>query len=189
MPDLSDALADALADLDAARRDVFAALDAFPPDQRAVRPADDAWSADDVAEHLMRTERGFVVGLERQIAAGDARRDVGPPSAEALAILVDRLLRADFRYRMPGPAAPYITPTGLDPDEVRAEWGALAARLCEIAGTFPPELAGVGLLRHPVIGAMDAAGTLRFAAAHLRHHQHQLDRIAASDALRTASGS
>ena len=180
-------LADALTDLDAARRDVLDALDAFRPAQRAVRPAPDAWSADEVAEHLMRSERSFVVGMERQLAAGDARRDVGAPSHEALAMLVDRLLSPDFRYPMPEPVAAFIAPTGLAPAEVRAEWDAIAARLRDLVSSLPPELADVGLLRHPIIGAMSAEGTLRFAAAHLGHHGHQLARIATSDVVRSAS--
>lgn len=176
----------AVAALDAQRRTFLDELDALTPHHRAGRPAADAWSADDVAEHLMRTERGLVRGLERQIAAGDARRDVGAPSADALAMLIARLSDEAFRYAMPEAAVPYIAPAGLDPADVRAEWDALAARWRDLAGTFPPDLASVGLIRHPLIGAVTAEGTARFAAAHVAHHRRQLARIA--DALRDPAG-
>ena len=183
-------LSAAVAALDAERTTFLRALDALSPTQRAVRPADDAWSADDVAEHLMRTERGMVRGIERQVAAGDARREVGEPSEEALATLLTRLTEdAALRYPMPESAAPYIAPSGLDPAEVRAEWDALAAHIRDLATAFPPELAAVGLTRHPLIGGMTADGTIRFVAAHIVHHRHQLARIAESEPVRTAGGS
>lgn|GEM_PF-1938260 len=183
-------LSTAVAALDVERTAFLRALDALTPAQRAAHPADGAWSADDVAEHLMRTERGMVRGIERQVAAADARRDVGEPSEEALVRLLTRLTEDDtLRYPMPESAAPYIAPSGLDPADVRAEWDALAAHIHHLADAFPPELAAVGLTRHPLIGGMTAAGTIRFVAAHIVHHRRQLDRIAASEPVRTAGGS
>ncbi len=175
--------------LDVVRGAFLASLDALPPAARVVRPADGAWSADDVAEHLMRTERGLVGGLERQIAAGDARRDVGTPSTDALTMLLDRLTDDEsLRYPMPEAAAPFIAPTGLDPADVRAEWHDLAARWRRLVETLPADIDGVGLVRHPLIGAVTAAGAARFVAAHIAHHERQLGRIAASDAVRHATG-
>lgn len=183
MPDLASPtarLSAAVAALDRARDAFLAALDAVPSGVRATRPAPDAWSADDVAEHLMRTERGLLGGLERQVTAGDARRDVGPPDAAALDRLLAHLDDDGFRYAMPEKAAPFIAPDAMDPADVRREWDDLAARWHRLTETFPVDFVETGLVRHPLIGAVTAEGTARFVAAHIVHHQRQLQRILAA---------
>lgn len=175
--------ADSAAALDRARAAFLAQLDAMTDAQRAFRPAGGGWTPAEVAEHLMLVERGLVGGLERQLAAGDARRDVGEPSAEALGRLMDRLESPDTRYAMPDKAATYIAPAGTHGEAVRQEWGALAGRWRALADTLPDALAATGLVRHPLAGAVTAEGAARFAAAHVMHHRGQLDRIEADAAF------
>lgn len=171
--------AQSAATLGRARAEFLTRLDAMTPPQRDFRPADGGWTPNEVAEHLMLVERGLVGGLERQVAAGDARREVGTPSDTALDGVVAGLA-ADARYRIPAQAAPFIAPEGTHEEAVRAEWDALAARWRVLADTLPDALAHTGLVRHPLAGAVTAEGAARFAAAHVQHHRRQLDRIVAS---------
>lgn len=154
-------------------------LDAYSDAQRVFRPAPDAWSPDDVAEHLYRVERGSQTQLRRALAAGEARPDLGPPDEAKLSGLEATFASGTRRTTMPAASAPYITPQGIGWPETRAAWTETAARWQQI--DVSADLAGVGLTPHPVAGPLDADGTVRFLAVHILHHTHQIDRIEASE--------
>lgn len=154
-------------------------LNGYSDVQRAYRPAPDMWSPEDVAEHVYRTERGTLTGLRRAIGAGDARRDLGSLDPDKLAALEAFFADGTRRTTMPAGAASFVGPQGLGWAEVRTAWTETEMRWAEL--DVPDGLDGVGLVPHPVVGAMDADYTVRFLAAHARHHLFQLDRIEASE--------
>ena len=172
LPPAYDALA-------ARRADFLLRLDGYSDAQRAFRPSPDAWSPEDVAEHVYRTERGTLTGLRRAIAAGDGRRDLGPLQPDKLAALEAFFADGTRRTRMPPGAASFVGPQGLGWAETRTAWTETERRWAEL--DVPAGLDGIGLVPHPVVGPMDLAYTVRFLAAHTGHHLHQLDRIEAAD--------
>ena len=173
-------MTDALALLRSEHRAFTGRFDAFSPEARLWRPGPEQWNANDVLEHLVRVDQGLLFGLERQIAAGDSRRDVGTPSPEALQ-QVSLFLRSGRRTRVPASAAEWIAPQGDDPEQVRAEWDSRLGRWREVLASVPEPLADVGLILHPAAGAITAQGAAQFAADHTAHHAGQLDRIRAAD--------
>lgn len=166
----------ALDDLDAARGAFVARVDALTDDQRAFRPAPGAWSPVEIAEHLWRTEKGLAWGLDRQVQAGDGRRDLGPRDPGGMARLAEAM-RGGGRMTMPRSAAPYIAPQGASWGEVRAGWRETAAEWRRVAATVPDRLAEVGVLSHALAGPLTPAEGARFAALHAEHHGRQLDRV------------
>lgn len=177
---------DALADLRDAHRAVSDLLDALPPDALAWRPAPDEWSPTDVLEHLVRTERGMLFGIDRQLQAGDSRRDLGTPSPEAFAKL-SAFLRSDRKTTVPEGSARFVAPRGDTPyADLRAEWDALPETWTQVLGAIPDDLAETGLVLHPRAGALTARDSALFAADHAAHHLHQLERLRAHPAVPTA---
>lgn len=173
------ALADALDRLDRDRQAVLAALDAMTPAQRAFRPAADAWSADDVADHLAKAETGLLSIVEGQVAAGDARRDLGKPSWVKQK-MVEAFMRSNRRVKMPSAVVDRVAPTGAPFAESRAALAACGDRWHALAAAFPTALESVGVFAHPVAGPLSASGSARFAGSHLDHHLRQLIRIRAA---------
>lgn len=173
------AFADALARLDRERADVLAALDAMTPAQRAFRPAPQAWSAADVADHLAKAERGQIEIVRQQVAAGAARRPLGRPS-RSRRWLIERLMRSGLRVRMPAAVAPRVSPTGVAFESSRAVLVGCSEGWRALAASVPPEMDAVGVFAHPVAGPLTVAGTVCFAAAHLNHHRRQIGRIQAA---------
>ena len=171
----------ALDDLDATREAFIARVDGMADGQRAFRPAPDAWSPVEVAEHVWRTEKGLAWGLDRQVQAGDDRRDLGPRRPGGIDRLAAAMRSGEVRMRVPERSVPYIAPQGTSWDEVRAGWRAAGDEWRRVAATVPDGLADVGVLSHPVAGPLTPAEGARFAALHAEHHGHQLDRVEAAD--------
>lgn len=170
------ALPDALSTLDRDRATFLAACDALSPAQRAFRPSPGAWNADEVAEHLARVDTGMLLLLNKQVGAGEARRDIGRPSWIRQA-LVTRFMRSDRKTRIPPAVAPRVAPVGADPDESRAVLAASPAAWAAFVARVPPGLERTALWKHPVGGAYTAAQAVGFHAAHFDHHMRQLARI------------
>lgn len=180
------ALSDALARLDADRAAFLAAYDALTPAQRAFRPADGGWTADEVVQHLVKAETGTVAIITKQAAAGDARRDVGTPDDARLAQLCAHL-RSDGRAAMPEAAAPFIRPDS-PPDagwrDRLADFGDAWHRFDE---TLADDARDAALMLHPRAGALRADGAAEFVAAHIDHHARQIARLRASEGFPEAS--
>lgn len=169
-----------LSTLDRDRAAFLAAFDAFTPEQRAFRPADGGWTADDVAEHLARVESGLLAVLTKQVGSGNARRDVGTPSPDRQAAL-HGYMRSDARRPMPEALVPHVAPTGADAVESRSAIATAQVRWHGLAETLGVADADVALYAHPVAGAFTFAQTADFHAAHLDHHTRQLARVRASE--------
>ena len=158
----------------------LAAYDAFTPDQRAFRPADGGWTADEVAEHLVRVDSGILAALAKQMAAGTARRTLGRPSLIRPA-LVTRFMRSGGQTRMPPAVAPHITPVGTDGAASRVALGESAEAWTRLGASVAPDLARTALWMHPVGGPYTFAQAAGFHASHFDHHTRQLARIRVSD--------
>ncbi|MEM6328063.1 MAG: DinB family protein [Bacteroidota bacterium] len=169
-----------LPDLRDAHATVSAALDAFPLGALDWHPAPDRWSATGVLEHLLKTERGCLFAIQRQVAAGDNRRDLGPTSPPRVTRLLT-FLQSGGRTQVPEGAARFVAPTGAPYADLRAEWDGLDTRWHEALASVPPDLTEAGLVSHPVSGPLTAANAARFVGAHARHHLSQLRRLREAD--------
>lgn len=169
----------ALDDLDRARDAFIGRVDGLSERQRAYHTDGDAWSPVEIAEHLWRVEAGLLRGLEKQVQAGDDRRDLGPRRPGGLDALAEQM-RAGRRMRMPERVAPYIAPQGASWSDVRAGWRETGAAWRRVAAAVPEALADVGVLMHAVTGPLTPVEGVRFAALHIEHHDRQLDRTLAA---------
>jgi uncharacterized damage-inducible protein DinB len=142
-----------------------------PPDRLALRPPSGGWNALDVVQHLVLVEEG-VLGY-----AGKKRQ--GPPQPVPfldrgrLGLLV-AVLRSPLRFRAP---APQVVPAETLPlDGLRARWAEARRSLGAFVADLPDERLRALVFRHPIAGALDAAGTLTFLDEHVRHHEGQIRR-------------
>ena len=179
---MSTPLPDRLAALHRERAAFLDALARLTPSERAASTAAGAWSPAEIGEHVYRVEAVTLRGLERQVAAGDARKDVGPYSRASVVVLL-AAMRSPKRIRVPE-GARGIMPEGMDYEALCAAWAALPARWDALVTAFPEALARTPLVRHPIVGALTLDDALRFLVAHTSRHRRQLGR--AADAVRKA---
>ena len=162
------------AGLEQQRAALLASVGAWPAAAVAFRPGPDAWSAVEVLDHLVRTERGILVAAERGLAAPH-RRGVRDRLG---GWFVERLFRSDRRVRVPASAEAAVRPdSNADLAAVRREWAAVRRALARFLAPLAPGQLTVGVFRHPVAGWMSVAGVLRFFWVHVHHHGFQLARL------------
>ena len=149
-------------------------LEGLTPEARTRRPAPEAWSPLEIAEHVFRVERAMLRGLEKQSAAGDARTGVGARSAVRVAALVVAM-RTPRPIRMPQ-GTRGIAPEGMAYEALRTEWASLPARWEAATAALPASLSAAPLLKHPIAGALTLGDALRFLVAHAARHRRQLAR-------------
>lgn len=154
------------------RGELLAELQALRPEQRSFRPAPDAWSAQQVAEHLLLVEQGVL-----RAVAVPGREEMEPRTVRNRigALLVRVVFMAGIRVRVPVRG---IQPGGtLALEEIAAQWNAARAEMARfLEGVAPGDL-NRALLRHPVAGPMDLRRGLDFLAQHWDHHLRQIRRI------------
>lgn len=161
--------------LDALRRERDAFLDALArldAPARATHPDPDAWSPVEIAEHVYRAEASTLRGVEKQLAAGEARKDVGPYRPWALDLLL-AAMEAPKRLKVPE-GARGIAPEGMPYDDLREAWAGLGPRWD--AAAAHPAVDEAPLVRHPMVGALTFEGAVRFLTAHAARHRRQLER-------------
>lgn len=173
--------------LEAQRAALLADLDGWPTAALAHRPAPDAWTAPEVLDHLVRSERGILAEVRRNLAAPHPRglRD------RLGCAFIDRVFRTDRRVRAPAAVAARVAPAaGADLAAVRAEWDAARAELGGFLAGVPdlrPAQQRDGVFRHPVAGWMGVPDVLRFFRVHVHHHAFQLARLRAGAGAAGAS--
>jgi hypothetical protein len=104
---------------------------------------------------------------------------LGPSQPEALARIL-HVLGSPRAFAMPPDTVALIAPTGeVEYEALRSEWIALTERTRAAVAEVPTALHETTLIRHPLGGPLALGDVLDFLAAHVRHHEYQLDRIEA----------
>ncbi|MCH7638560.1 MAG: DinB family protein [Bacteroidetes bacterium] len=171
---MSSTLSGHIARLDDQRGAFVEALDALPPRLRTLKPSPEAWSPVEIAEHVYRSERAVLRGLERQLDPEGERRELGKPSrAKFLALMV--ALRSPKKFKVPEGVST-TAPAGMTYEEIHEGWLSFPTQWEAILGSTPEDLLNVGLIRHPISGPMTLSQSAQFLAVHTARHFKQLER-------------
>jgi len=151
---------------------MLARVSAWPAELQTRNPVEGEWSALQVLDHLVRTERGMCAMSAKGLAAP---QKIGVKDRVGFEI-VERVFRSRRRVKVPEPVQHLILPgEGLELERIEAEWcevrEKLAKLMCKAEGCRD------GVFRHPVGGWMSFEQVLRFFSVHIMHHEYQLERI------------
>ena len=129
-------------------------------------PAPAAWSLAQIADHLLRIDRGLVLGGPSASAVGGVRSRLG-------SLALRGILSLPVRIPAP-PSARAVMPVEAPhwPD-VRDAWAALRSSWREALPDVPP---GAIVYHHPLAGPLCRDDALAFLLAHHRHHDAQVER-------------
>jgi len=172
-------LAAVIAYADIARSELLAAIDEISEPLREARPAEMAWSAAEVLEHLTRVEKGVAKLVALKVGEMQTLEAPPPEAPDMVAVELSRFtMIADRSIHIDAPER--VVPEG--------EMSASAARaaLLETRGMLLDQLhAGDGLAYstilhpHPLFGALNLYEWVFFIGAHERRHTAQIREIAA----------
>ena len=159
--------------LEASRTRTLALLD--PHDREALNrpPRPGRWSALQVLHHVVESEAATLGYVRKKMQAGSALPRAGLAS-RLRRMAVALALASPLRFR--APAVVGTVPDEVDPARLRERWEAVRGDLRELLDTFPPEVQGRLVFRHPFAGRMGLADTLAVLQAHLDHHVPQVER-------------
>jgi uncharacterized damage-inducible protein DinB len=159
--------------IESQRRAFIDDLAALAAAQLAFRPAPDAWSLGDVAQHLTLVDAKTTRVLTERRVTGVSRRAVLDVVYRAR--LLDLLWLTHLRVKMP------VKGVAPDPSvtlpETAKRWGDARTALRGYLDGMDETAARAIVYRHPVGGYMDIADTLRFLEKHHEHHLHQVARL------------
>lgn len=138
------------------------------------KPDAQTWSLGQVVDHVTIAEAGALQYVNYKLTEVEKLRAAGF-GARVRSTILAAALRSPMRFKAPEVAA---TPSNeLEWPEANERWKDLRNRWRSLLETFPEELAGTAIYRHPVAGRMTIEHALSFMQEHLAHHRRQLERI------------
>ena len=161
----------AFARLEATRQELLALAASHDEAAFNRRPRPQAWSAAQVVEHVMISEALSLGYVRKKMQAGAALPKAGPLSALRL-LGLQLYLASPLRTRAPAASAGVPEHSALD--ELSARWDGMREEWRTLLESFPPELLGRMVFRHPFAGLLSLTHALGFLQAHLDHHARQV---------------
>lgn len=159
--------------LEVEKRKFLGAVEGWPGARMRFRPGAGEWSAGEVLDHVVKTEERILGAMKRGVATphGIGMRDrVGT-------WFVHRIFRTDRRVKVPGAASSVLPDAEVNLEEVLQRWEATRGEFAGFEEGLSPELARVGLFKHPVAGWMGVGQVREFFLVHMVHHGFQIRRI------------
>ncbi len=173
---VNNKLMSSFARLEGQRARMLHELDQWSYERLSLRPKTGAWSALEVVDHLVRTER-----LVRSTALETLPERIEVSTAERWKLyLLVCMFRLPVRVRVPT-AVHMILPGALRPlRDLKVEWGVERQRLQELLRSPLAATADRAAIRHPAVGWINLHGALLFVSVHLKHHTFQMQRLKTS---------
>ncbi|GAC1423435.1 MAG: hypothetical protein NVSMB62_19850 [Acidobacteriaceae bacterium] len=145
----------------------------WSPAQLAQRPAAESWSALEVLDHLVLTEKEIAAAARAGLAAP---RTTGVRDRLGF-LMVERIFLTERRVKVPRQVTSILPGKNLELATICGRWDTgrneLAGLLQDCSGLGARD----GIFRHPVTGMMTVQQVLRFFSVHIMHHRFQLTRI------------
>ena len=150
----------------------------------ALQGTESQWGGLQVLEHLMRSEHGTWSYLDKKGQANPAELPVCDVESDARGFQLVHALESDNRWKDPTPGGLLSPSPGRHVDVGHAvdEWLKAIDGGYERLGVLyaDPAWWKVQVFKHPIAGRLGLTDTLAFGVAHVRHHVHQLKRLAES---------
>lgn len=162
-----------LATLEKQKHDLLHDLSTWSAVRLAYRASDDQWSALQMLDHIMRTEREILRVVYQN--EGKIRR-VGITDRLRTRFLKS-IFETDRRVKVPSSASLVLPAGDSSLSALSEEWDDIRATLAGNIDRLLATHSRKAIFRHPVGGWMDMPSVLDFLSVHLHHHAFQLERI------------
>jgi len=163
-----------VADVEAARERVLAAVEGLTPAKSTWKPAPDKWSVAEILEHLVLAEQS---GLEKIYRALESPATEANPN---LGLSIEAII--ERTWKGPVAAPPVATPQGAGTlDYWRAAFRACSLVVADLANKLEGKELSAIIFPHFLCGPLDARQRLEFLRFHMDRHLEQIRRVLARD--------
>ncbi len=160
---------------DSAKNVMIGLLDSWSPQELNYRPEGNGWTALQVIDHIITSEKGTIGYMLKKTQADASELSFITKEDRDKAAKLSRRLSSNERYE--APSALPAPEENKDYISLTREWDEMRDRYRHFLGTLSSEYYGKFIFRHPFTGPMSVEETLSFLIEHVNHHMHQLHRI------------
>ncbi|WP_109484565.1 DinB family protein [Occallatibacter savannae] len=162
-----------LSTLEEQKHELLRELNRWSPVQLAFHPSANEWSALNMLDHLIRTEREILAVIYRN----DGQYHRFGMTDRLKNRLLCALFRTGRKVKVPSSARMVLPAEEAEFSALVAEWDEIRTKLDQNLQRLLQSYTGVAVFRHPVAGWMDMPAVLDFLSVHLVHHGFQLARL------------
>ena len=167
-----------VADVEAARSRVLAAVEGLTNAEAGWKPAPDKWSVAEILEHLVLAEQSGLEKIYRAVESTTPLTEANPNLGLSIEAIVERT------WKGPVAAPPVATPHGAGTlDYWRAAFSASSHVVADVANKLEGKELSAIIFPHFLCGPLDARQRLEFLRFHMDHHLKQIQRVLARDEL------
>jgi hypothetical protein len=150
-------------------------LETSTEQQYTFKPTAEAWNMLEVAQHLIKAERGLLALALKSV-------DVGEPNMRSRLgyWFVVAAFKTPLKVKVPERVKKAAEPkTGevLELREIQDTWGTTRGQLRSYLENQPASALPKPVTRHPFVNPMTLGQMLSFFDVHIAHHRHQLNRL------------
>lgn len=160
--------------LERRRRNLFCRLQRWTPEQLGLRPSPGGWSALDLLDHLILTEKAVLDTIRRNLSLS-IKVKFSDRCRNSLLLV---FMALPVRLRVPG-SVQHIVPGNRQFDllALRRRWRDDRKILSGFLRDLDSNVLKSGVFRHPAGGWTTPFGALLFLHSHFLHHMYQLRRL------------
>lgn len=163
---------------DAFLDDMLEKLKDYPDEILNRKPSPGEWSAMNVLQHLMRSER-LSYGYVRKKLSYNPKLKRANIGTAWRTFLLDNYNRFPMKWKAPAAVSEEHFPEYGTLDEVKDQWRQQRHQLKEYLEGLPDHIFNKELYKHPIAGRVTIVGMINFFNGHMIRHNKQIDRTLA----------
>ncbi|MFZ6052189.1 DinB family protein [Halocola ammonii] len=161
--------------LEKSKNEMLSILSQWSEEELNQKPDDKSWSALQVVEHVMGSEKGTLGYMKKKTQASPEDLPEATEENRLASIQLNEVLKSTKRYEkpdvMPEPEGKFSF------DQYTEEWNKLNLAYRDFFENLDNAYLDRQVFRHPFSGMLSARQTIDFLINHIAHHIHQLNRI------------
>jgi hypothetical protein len=166
-------LSKVLNELDKEMHDLFAYVKQFSDKELNTKPSPDAWSVNQVIQHLIIGEQAALAHVKKKITYSNGNIKKASAASRLRALLLSTSMRQPLKLTAPANSIVGMEDLA-DFKVLKNKWIEARLELRTYLNEINEDFLDAELYKHPVVGIMDIWGMLNFFQTHTERHEKQI---------------
>jgi uncharacterized damage-inducible protein DinB len=164
-----------LDEIDEELKSIFLFLAQFSNEELNKKPAPDAWSINEIIQHLMLSEEQSLNYVKKKVQLHQGAIPKANPTSRLRALVLSTSMKQPIKLTAPEAATRDIVAFS-NFNDLKERWLAFRAHLRAYLTSIDAAFLSADMYKHPVVGKMDVWGMLNFFLTHLNRHEKQMKK-------------